>query len=193
MITRANIKDILIRGGSCILPTETVYGLAARADDSTAVDHIYAIKGRSFNKPLAVCIRDISQAETLAIFDAKAKALAAAFWPGPLTLVLPAKRKNLDARCYQNGTIALRCPDIAWREHLLETPLALTSANRSGEPDAVTADTTLNADVDGLLDMGPAKGGRPSTIISVTEETVKGLRLGALTVEDLARFDIEWT
>ena len=192
MITRVNIKETLMMGGTCILPTETVYGLAARADESKAIDRIYAIKGRSFDKPLAVCVSGIVQAEELAEFTPEAKALADAFWPGPITLVLPAKNKSLDARCYQDDMIALRCPDIAWREHLLDIPLALTSANRSGEPDATTANTAINAEVDGLLDMGPAKGGTPSTIISVTEDNIKGLRLGALTIDDLARFDVEW-
>ena len=192
MITRVNIKDVLMQGGTCILPTETVYGLAARADNTKAIDRIYSIKGRNFDKPLAVCISDIEYAETLAEFNSQAKALADAFWPGPLTLVLPAKDKTLDARCYQNDMIALRCPDIAWREHLLDKPLALTSANRSGEPDAITANTEINTEVDGLLDMGPAKGGTPSTIISVSKTALKGLRLGALTKDELARFDIDW-
>ena len=192
MITRANIKEVLLSGGTCILPTETVYGLAARADDSKAVDRIYAIKGRDFDKPLAVCIRDIAQAEELATFSSKAIAMATAFWPGPLTLVLPAKDESLDARCYQNGTIALRCPDISWREHLLENPLALTSANRSGEPDATTANTDINDEVDGLIDMGPAKGGTPSTIVSVTKNKAMGLRLGAISAETLSSFNIDW-
>jgi len=192
MITRANIKELLLQGGTCILPTETVYGLAARADDSKAIDRIYAIKGRDFDKPLAVCVRDMAQAEELATFSPKAIAMATAFWPGPLTLVLPAKGENLDARCYQNGTIALRCPEIAWREHLLEKPLALTSANRSGEPDATTANTAINAEVDGLIDMGLAKGGIPSTIISVIGNRAKGLRLGALTANVLSSFNIKW-
>ena len=188
--TLSEIKAVLKGGGIAVLPTETVYGIAARADNSAAIDRIYAVKGRDFDKPLAVCVGNISQAETLAVFSPLAKALAAKFWPGPLTLVLPARHKRVDARCYQGETIALRCPDISWRESLAKTPLALTSANRSGEPPSVTANTGLA--VDAVLDNGPSHSGIPSTVLSVNGNTTHLLRAGAIKAEHFAEFDIGW-
>jgi len=185
-----DIAKILKGGGICILPTETVYGLAADASNSAAIDRIFDIKGRDFDKPLAVCIRGLAQAEDLAVFRPAAKALAAKFWPGPLTLVLPAKTKTLDKRCYQGGTIALRCPDIDWRERLSNTPLALTSANRSGEPASVTANTGLQ--VDTILDAGPSRDGVASTILLINGDKIQLLREGAIKAEHLAEFDISW-
>ncbi len=182
------IADIIQSGGVVILPTETVYGIAARADDAAAIARIYDIKGRSFDKALAVCVSGVKQAQTLAAFNADAISLASAFWPGPLTLVLPAKTKSLHDKCYQGETIALRCPDIDWRAHFTETPLALTSANRSGEADALTAETDLT--VDAVLDGGRAAGGIPSTILSVADNKITLLREGALGADKLAAYDI---
>ncbi len=188
--TLSEIKAVLKGGGIAVLPTETVYGIAARADNSAAIDRIYAVKGRDFDKPLAVCVGNISQAETLAVFSPLAKALAAKFWPGPLTLVLPARHKRLDSRCYKDETIALRCPDISWRESLAKTSLALTSANRSGKPPSITANTDL--EVDAVLDSGPSTGGTASTILSVSGKTIYLLREGAIKAEAFAEFDIGW-
>ena len=193
MTSLSDIEKVIESGGVCILPTETVYGIAARADNHEAVDHIYTIKGRDFDKPLAVCVRDVTAAKKLAEFDDIASRLAAEFWPGSLTLVLPALDKLLDKlldkRCYQGETIALRCPDIDWRESF-DVPLALTSANKSGEPAATTADTGL--DVEAVLDAGPSREKVPSTILLVKDGTIKCLREGALKADALAAFDIEW-
>ncbi|MDB2438256.1 L-threonylcarbamoyladenylate synthase [Hellea sp.] len=187
--TLNNITAVLKGGGVCVLPTETVYGIACRADHPKAIDRIYAIKGRGFDKPLAVCVRDIEAAKKLAEFDDMALKLAKEFWPGPLTLVLPVKNKTLDKRCYQGGTIALRCPDIEWREHFKQ-PLALTSANKSGEPAATTAETGL--EVDAVLNTGPSREKIPSTILAVKDGKVTCLREGALKADALAAYTIEW-
>jgi len=189
MTSLADISKVLDEGGICILPTETVYGIAARADNSAAIDKIYAVKGRDFDKPLAVCVRDLEAAKKLAQFDETALRLADEFWPGALTLVLPVENKTLDRRCYQGDTIALRCPDIEWRESF-EKPLALTSANKSGEPAATTAQTGLV--VDAVLDSGPSRKKIPSTILSVKNGQIKCLRAGALKADALALFDIDW-
>ena len=189
MTSLSEIKEHLNFGHVCILPTETVYGIACRADNPDAIDRIYAIKGRDFDKPLAVCVRDVEAAKKLALFDETAQRLAREFWPGPLTLVLPVQSKTLDKRCYQGETIALRCPDIEWREHF-DYPLALTSANKSGEPAATTADTGL--EVDAVLDSGPSREKTPSTILLVKDGKIKCLREGALKADALAAFDIEW-
>lgn len=190
MTSLGHITDIINKSGVCILPTETVYGIAALADSKIAVDRIYAIKGRDFDKPLAICVPHLDHAKKLAQFDEIALRLAEKFWPGPLTLVLPTAHKVLDARCYQDDMIALRCPDIDWRE-CFTAPLALTSANRSGEPAATTAQTGL--DVDAVLDTGPSKEKIPSTILSLKNGKIKCLREGALKAESLSEFDIDWS
>ena len=189
MTSLSDIKDRINFGHVCILPTETVYGIACRADNAEAIDRIYAIKGREFDKPLAVCVRNIEAAKRLAQFDDIAIKLAEEFWPGPLTLVLPVQTQTLDARCYQGDTIALRCADISWRESFKQ-PLALTSANKSGEPAATTAETGL--DIDAVLDTGPSREKIPSTILSVKDGKIKCLREGALKTEALAAYEIEW-
>lgn len=190
MASLSNISQIIESGGVCTLPTETVYGLACRADRSDAVERIYAIKGRNFDKPLAVCVRDLEVAKRLAQFDEFALKLADEFWPGALTLVLPFQNKTLDPRCYQGETIALRCPDIEWRESFYY-PLALTSANKSGEPAATTAETGL--EVDAVLDTGPSREKIPSTILLVQDGKIQCLREGALKADALAAYDIEWS
>lgn len=189
-MSASEVIDKVNAGGVCVLPTETVYGIACRADNAEAVERIYAIKGRGFDKPLAVCVSDLKMAENLAEFDPSASCLATEFWPGALTLVLPAKDKTLDARCYQGETIALRCPDIEWSKSL-KAPLALTSANRSGEPAATTANTGL--EVDAVLDTGPSREKIPSTILLVKDGKIKCLREGALKADALAAYDVEWS
>ena len=82
MTTLDRISDIINEGGVCILPTETVYGIAAHADNESAIDRIYAIKGRNFDKPLAVCVPNLEHAKKLAQFDDLALRLARKFWPG---------------------------------------------------------------------------------------------------------------
>lgn len=186
----SEVMNKIETGGVCVLPTETVYGIGCRADNTQAVKRIYAIKGRGFDKPLAVCIRDLNMAKLLAEFSPLASQLAAEFWPGALTLVLPAKGKTLDARCYQGDTIALRCPDIDWSQNL-KAPLALTSANKSGEPAATTASTGL--EVDAVLDTGPSREKVPSTILLVKDGAIKCLREGALNANALTSYDIEWS
>lgn len=184
-----DIKTRINFGHVCILPTETVYGVACRADHPKSVDRIYEIKGRDFDKPLAVCVRDIKMAKKFACFDKTSLMLAEQFWPGPLTLVLPVENKTLDSRCYQGDTIALRCPDIDWRESF-NAPLALTSANKSGAPAATTAEAEL--DVDAVLNTGPSREKIPSTILLVQNGKIKCLREGALKADALAAYDIEW-
>ena len=127
-----------LRGGALVaVPTETVYGLAARADSADAVANIYRTKGRPDFNPLIVHVPDLAAAERLAVFDTRAQKLAARFWPGPLTLVLPLREGAAVASAVTAGlpTIALRMPaHPAMRALLAETglPLAAPSANRSG-------------------------------------------------------------
>ena len=181
----SHIANILKDGGVVILPTETVYGIACRADNAAAIARIYDMKGRGFDKPFAVCVKNLAQAQNLAEFSQTALSLAAQFWPGPLSLVLPAKGKTLNAHCYHRETIALRCPDINWRETLLDTPLALTSANRSGEP------ASIDLPVDGSINDGPVENNVPSTMLKVQDDEITLLREGALDAAALAAYDVE--
>jgi L-threonylcarbamoyladenylate synthase len=196
-----NIDRALKNAGVVILPTETVYGLAARADTSSAIDKIYAIKGRAFNKPLALCIRDIKQAEVYGQFSPLAQELANHFWPGPLSLIVPTKfDAGLDTRVLGKGangqkTISFRCPDANWRDEL-SLPLALTSANRSGEPETLSAKAAVSAlghEVEAVLDGPDCSVGLASTILTINGNTARVLRQGSLTPEDFAPFDIEWS
>lgn len=184
-----SIESALNAGDVVLLPTETVYGLAARADNADAVSKIYAIKGREFDKPLAVCVRDIAQAKKLAIFDTESQRLAEAHWPGSLTLVLNTKTDfTLDLRVTGDmqgvQTVALRCPDAKWRASI-KTPLALTSANRSGEADCVdhaAAMREMGNEIAASLSTDEPLSGAPSTIIRVDAGKLSILRQGDLKV-----------
>jgi L-threonylcarbamoyladenylate synthase len=128
--------DVLRAGGLIAVPTETVYGLAARADDGTAVAGIYAAKGRPSFNPLIVHVADLAQAQTLALFSPLAQRLAARLWPGPLTMVLPRRTDAPVAGLVTAGldTVALRCPAHGVMQALIAAvgPLAAPSANASG-------------------------------------------------------------
>jgi L-threonylcarbamoyladenylate synthase len=183
------IQSALDKGEVVLLPTETVYGIAARADTPEAISKIYAIKGRDFDKPLAVCVRDLAQALDLAVFDTLSLALAERHWPGSLTLVLNLRDgADLDPRVTGElqglRTIALRCPEAAWRRNI-HTPLALTSANRSGQPDCVDYDRAQQdlgkALAAGLKSEAPLSGA-PSTIIRIDSAKLTVLRQGDLEI-----------
>ena len=185
-----NIQSALDAGGVVLLPTETVYGLAARVDRPDAISKIYAVKGRDFDKPLAICVRDIEQAKALAHFDKTSERLAKTYWPGSLTVVLDA-RTALDPRVTgdTNGarTVALRCPDVEWR-NAMDVPLALTSANRSGAPDCISYEEAmreLGDELDAGLKTKAKLSGAPSTIIHVKGKDLIVLRQGALELSDL--------
>jgi len=109
------INFALDQNGVVLLPTETVFGLACRATDPIAINKIYAIKGRGFDKPLAVCISNLEQAETLGVFNKTARQIAKQYWPGSVTIILKAKSNTgLDPRCLSgvkgSDSVALRCP-----------------------------------------------------------------------------------
>jgi L-threonylcarbamoyladenylate synthase len=165
-----------LRGGGLVaLPTETVYGLAARADSSDAVASIYRAKGRPDFNPLIVHVPSLAAARDFAIFDERAERLAAAFWPGALTLVLPLREGARIAPAVTAGlpTIALRCPAHPVMRAVLEEsglPLAAPSANRSGGVSpteaAHVADSLGNA-VPLVLDGGACSAGLESTIVAL--------------------------
>lgn len=166
-------SGILLAGGLVAVPTETVYGLAARADSDAAVAAIYRAKGRPDFNPLIVHVADLASAQKIADFDNRAEQLAAQFWPGPLTLVLPRREDAALASAVTAGlsTVALRCPAHPVMRELLTQigiPLAAPSANRSGAVSPTTAAhvaESLGINVDLILDGGPCVQGLESTII----------------------------
>lgn len=165
----------LRQGELVALPTETVYGLAARADRAEAVAAIYRAKGRPDFNPLIVHVPSLAAAERLALFDDRARALAAAFWPGALTLVLPLRSDAGIAPAVTAGlpTIALRCPAHPVMRAVLEEsglPLAAPSANRSGGISPTRADhvvVSLGAAAPLVLDGGACAAGIESTIVAL--------------------------
>lgn len=174
----AEAASLLRRDRLVAVPTETVYGLAARADRDAAVAAIYRAKGRPDFNPLIVHVADVDQAERLAAFDERARRLAAAFWPGALTMVLPKREDAALAAAVSAGlpTVALRCPAHAvMRAVLSETalPLAAPSANRSGGVSPTSAAhvaASLGDKVDLILDGGPCEAGIESTIVALRED-----------------------
>ena len=184
---------ILRRGGLVAFPTETVYGLGADATDDRAVAAIFEAKGRPRFNPLIVHLPDLEAAEAQAAFDARARAVAAAFWPGPLTLVLPRRADCRVSLLCSAGldTLALRVPGHALALDLLRAvgrPIAAPSANRSGEVSPTTAAhvrDSLGNGVEMILDGGPCPLGLESTVLDLSQAVPLLLRPGAVTREEL--------
>ena len=191
----ARAAELLRAGQLVAVPTETVYGLAARADSEAAVAAIYRAKGRPDFNPLIVHVPTVEAARELAQFDDRADLLAAAFWPGPLTMVLPLRAGSGVVPAVTAGlaTIALRMPDHPAMRGLLETlrlPLAAPSANRSGGVSPTSAAhvvASLGSRVDAVIDGGPCRSGLESTIVALRADgTWQMLRPGPIAVEDVA-------
>jgi len=186
----AEAAQVLRSGGLVAVPTETVYGLAARADSDAAVAAIYRAKGRPDFNPLIVHVPDVETAARLAEFDDRARKLADAFWPGALTLVLPRRADAVLASAVTAGlpTVALRCPAHPAMRAVLATsglPLAAPSANRSGAVSPTTAAhvaASLGGRVDLILDGGACEAGIESTIVALRKDgTWQVLRPGPIT------------
>jgi L-threonylcarbamoyladenylate synthase len=186
---------ILESGGLVAVPTETVYGLAARADNADAVARIYAAKGRPDFNPLIVHVTGLEQAARYADLSPTALALAEAHWPGPLTLVVPRKAGAALAEAVTAGlpTIALRAPAHPVMQALLaavDFPLAAPSANRSGFISPTTAAhvlASLDGRIDLVLDGGATEAGVESTIVAVRADgRVEELRPGPLLIGERA-------
>jgi len=187
----AQAVGALARGELVILPTETVYGLAANAADASAVARIFEAKGRPSFNPLIAHVASLEAARTLAHLNGPASALAEAFWPGPLTLV--ARIDNASAVCdlARAGldTVAIRVPAHPLAREVLEAfggAVAAPSANRSGRPSPTTFQDAIEETGDACaaaLDGGPCAVGVESTVVSVLDGTVRLLRPGGVTRE----------
>lgn len=191
----ARAAAILRDGGLVAVPTETVYGLGARADSDAAVARIYAAKGRPDFNPLIVHVDGVEQASRLAQWDDRAARLAARFWPGPLTLVVPRRADAGLAAAVTAGlpTVALRSPaHPAMRAVLarLRVPLAAPSANRSGAVSPTRAAhvrDSLGGRIEAVIDGGACQQGLESTIVALRENgSWQLLRPGPIDEGDIA-------
>lgn len=190
----------IIAGGGCVAtPTETVYGLAADATNADAVAGIYAAKGRPSFNPLIVHVADRRAAEAIAMFDRDARALADAFWPGPLTLVLPLRPDAPIAGLVTAGlsTVAIRVPQHRAMQALLAAtgkPLAAPSANASGSISPTRAAhvaASLADRVPLIIDDGATSGGIESTIVAVGAQP-RLLRPGPISAAEIEREIGRW-
>ncbi len=187
----ASAAACLRAGGLVAMPTETVYGLAADATSDKAVAAIYAAKERPAINPLIAHVLDVEAARGQAAFSPEAETLARAFWPGPLTLVLPVGPRSGISLLARAGldSVAVRSPSHGVARALIEAagvPLAAPSANRSGRVSPTTAAhvvADLDGRVDWILDAGPCRYGLESTIVACLSSRPLLLRPGAITRE----------
>jgi L-threonylcarbamoyladenylate synthase len=195
-LTEEDAIEHVARGGLVAFPTETTWGLGADARSDAAIERLRAWKGRDAAKPVSVLVSGVEDFAALgAAPSPAARRLAEAFWPGPLTLVVPVRAKLAPGIAGAEGAVGLRCsphPVAAGLARLARRrgigPLTATSLNRSGEPDCRTrADAARIADAEIPLVDGPDAGGEPpSSVVDATGEPVV-LREGALSRREIAR------
>lgn len=189
----AQAADVLRAGGLVAVPTETVYGLAANALDPVAVQAIFTAKGRPAHNPVIVHVADRAMARSCAsVWPAAAERLADAFWPGPLTVVVPRAAGIPDAVTAGGPTVGVRWPQHPFMQAVIRAcgfPLAAPSANRANELSPTTADHVLAA-LDGrvslVVDAGACNVGIESTVVDVTATPARVLRPGMIHEESLA-------
>lgn len=185
------VAEVLRGGGIVAYPTETFYGLGALARDASAVARLAGAKGRPDGKPLPLVAADRAQAEEVAELDDAAVRLAEAFWPGPLTLVLPARGGLPPEITAGTGTVGIRVSGSEVARALARAAgaaLVSTSANPAGGPPPMRAEDLepgLRARLDTVLDAGPTPGGLPSTVVAVERGAVRLLRPGAVPFGDV--------
>ena len=183
---------IINGGGLVALPTETVYGLGADGLNPEAVANIFEVKGRPQDNPLILHIAETNQLDSLCHHVPEAAyRLAEAFWPGPLTMVLPARSCIPKRTTAGLDTVAVRCPDNAVTREVIRlagVPIAAPSANISGKPSTTTAQHVLddhNGKIPLIIDGGACRVGVESTIVDLTEDRPRLLRPGGITPEQL--------
>jgi L-threonylcarbamoyladenylate synthase len=190
----AHAAELLRAGKLVAIPTETVYGLAANALDEAAVQRIFAAKGRPHSSPLIVHVADFAMARELALeWSPQAEALAARFWPGPLTIIVPRQDSVPDIVTAGLGSVALRMPAHPLALAVIsaaQIPLAAPSANRFTGLSPTTAQHVrdgLGDAVDFILDGGPCTVGIESTVLSLTGATARILRPGMISQTQIER------
>jgi L-threonylcarbamoyladenylate synthase len=197
---RVEAIRVLDAGGVVAIPTDTVYGLAVALSTPGGIERLFAAKSRPPDKAIALLLADAQQAADIGEITPAAAALAAAFWPGGLTLVVPRRTDRQLPAALTGGelapgavpTVGLRVPAHDAPRALARAlgPLPTTSANRSGEPearDAAEIEALLGGAIDLILDGGSAAGGPPSTVVDCTGAVPEIRRAGAIDVSDIAR------
>ena len=181
---------VLHKGGLVSFPTDTVYGLGALAFDGDAIESIYLAKDRPIEKAIPVLIGDDTDLEKVSdnISDV-ARKLASHFWPGPLTVIVP-KMPTLPESVSATDTVGVRIPDHPVARELLRAagPIAVTSANISGQPSPSTAQEVfdqLKGRIELIIDGGRTPGGVPSTVVDCSRSEIKVLREGPITLEQI--------
>ena len=190
--TPAIAADIIKKGGLVALPTETVYGLGANGLDANAVAKIFEAKGRPQDNPLILHVAHADQVDAIChdIPDS-ARTLMKKFWPGPLTIVLPARDVVPKRTTGGLSTVAVRCPDSKVTRDIISlsgVPIAAPSANISGKPSTTTAQHVLHdhdGRIEAVVDGGPCRVGVESTIVDLSEDRPRLLRPGGITPEQL--------
>lgn len=191
--TKGNIltaSQIITDGGLVVYPTDTVYGLGCNPFNIEAVTRVFKVKGKR-NKPLPILASNVENVKRIAFLSEKAERIAARFWPGPLTLVLPKKPFLPDVVTCNFNSVGVRIPqhNVALRLITLSNGLLVgTSANKTGEKPSRTAQEAaeqLGKEVDAILDGGPVPLGAPSTVVDLTQEKPKILREGSVSLEEL--------
>ena len=190
--TAQTAAEIIRSGGLVAIPTETVYGLGANGLDENAVAKIFEAKGRPQDNPLILHVADASDMERFChSIPEAAYALAKEFWPGPLTMVLPAKDIVPKRTTAGLSTVAVRCPDCDVTRKIIRlsgVPVAAPSANISGKPSTTTAEHVRHdhdGRIDAIVDGGACRVGVESTIVDLTEDRPRLLRPGGITPEQL--------
>jgi len=190
----ARAAAVLAAGAIVAFPTDTVYGVAAALGNAEALRRLFAVKGRPAEKTLPVLLADRSQVGLVAAaVDPRAEALMARFWPGPLTIAVPARSDLPEAVVGPGTTVGVRVPDHPIARALIAAAggaLATTSANRSGAPAAVTAEEVvaqLGGAIELVLDGGATPGGVASTVVGMAEERLVVFREGAIAADEVLR------
>lgn len=189
----ADIIATLDSGGVTVLPTDTIYGLSCRMDRPEALKRLLAIKGRDASRGLILLVSSPAEAGTLSsqITDAAAH-LMSTYWPGPLTLLLPASAGTPREVLSAEGLVAVRQPKHPLLVEILQAigaPITSTSVNRAGEPPLVTPAAIVREFgdvVDLVVDAGPSPGALPSTIVDVSGHPPRLVRVGELVLDQLA-------
>ena len=190
----ARVAAALNAGRVAIVPTDTVYGVAASLEHPAAITRIFAAKGRPDDKPIPILVDSPASAERyVSAISAAARRLMIAFWPGPLTIVMPAANAVPEDCLAGGSTVGLRLPDHSALRELLTAcggALAVTSANRSGCPETQSPEAAyaaLRAHVDIVLDCGELPDSEPSTVVEPSGAQPRIIRSGAVDADTILR------
>jgi L-threonylcarbamoyladenylate synthase len=191
---RERAVDVLRNGGIVGLPTDTVYGIGCALDAPSGIERLFEAKARPLDRAIMLLLADESQAPEIGLMSPAALALADAFWPGGVSIVVPQREGTQLPDVLTGGisTVGLRVPDHPCPRALAQAvgPMPVTSANRSGQPEGRTAQEIaeqLGSGVDLILDGGQARGGAPSTVVDCTAESARVLRAGSIDTEAIRR------